>query len=63
MTAAKSLTTLVRFVRTVSVLLDVEARVTTGFGCEICESWFHSKCIGVNTKSLGDDPYFCDSCS
>ena len=32
-------------------------------GCEICESWFHSKCIGVNTKSLGDDPYFCDSCS
>ena len=31
-------------------------------GCDICESWFHSKCAGVNTKSLGNDPYFCDAC-
>ena len=32
-------------------------------GCEICLSWFHSKCVGVINKSLGDDPYFGESCS
>ena len=32
-------------------------------GCDICECWFHINCIGVNTKFLGDDPYFCDACS
>ena len=32
-------------------------------GCDICGGWFHSKCVGVNPKSLGTDPYFCDSCT
>ena len=31
-------------------------------GCDICESWFHSKCVGVSAKSLGNDPYFCEAC-
>ena len=31
--------------------------------CDVCQCWFHSRCAGVNTKSLGADPYFCDACS
>ena len=31
--------------------------------CELCESWFHCTCVKVDSKSLGEDPYFCDACS
>ena len=31
--------------------------------CELCQSWFHSKCAKVSNKSLGEDPYFCDACN
>ena len=32
-------------------------------GCEICQDWFHAKCVGLKEKSLGEDPYFCDACN
>ena len=32
-------------------------------GCDMCENWFHCKCIGVSAKSLGEDPYLCEECS
>ena len=38
-------------------------RVDEFVGCEICESWFHSQCAGVSSKTLGDDPYICESCN
>ena len=38
-------------------------RVDEWIGCGICEGWFHSKCAGVSSKTLGDDPYFCEDCN
>ena len=38
-------------------------RVDEWVGCEICEYWFHSRCAGVSSKSLGDDPYICEDCN
>ena len=32
-------------------------------GCDMCELWFHSECVGVSNKSLGEDAYFCDACT
>ena len=38
-------------------------RVDEWVGCEICEYWFHSRCAGVSSKTLGDDPYICEDCN
>ena len=38
-------------------------RVDEWIGCGICEGWFHSKCAGVSSKTLGDDHYFCEDCN
>ena len=38
-------------------------RIDEWIGCEICEGWFHSKCAGVSSKTLGDDPYICEACN
>ena len=42
--------------------LGRKRRVDEWIGCEICEGWFHSKCVGVSSKTLGDDAYFCEAC-
>ena len=38
-------------------------RVDEWIGCEICETWFHSRCAGVSSKTLGDDDYICEACN
>ena len=38
-------------------------KVDDWVGCDICQCWYHSRCVGVNSKSLGEDPYLCDACS
>ena len=43
--------------------LGRKRRVDGWVGCEICECWFHSRCAGVTSKSLGDEPFFCETCS
>ena len=43
--------------------LGRKRRVDEWVGCEVCECWFHSRCAGVTSKSLGDEPFFCEACS
>ena len=32
-------------------------------GCDLCEQWYHGRCVGVkDVKLLGDEPYFCPTC-
>ena len=38
-------------------------RIDEWVGCDICECWFHSKCAGVSSKTLGENPYICEACS
>ena len=35
------------------------SKVDHWVGCDICETWYHCKCVGVNPKTLGDGAYFC----
>ena len=30
--------------------------------CEFCDRWYHSRCMGVNLKELGDTPFICVDC-
>eukprot|EP01135_Chromosphaera_perkinsii_P006696 Nk52_evm10s559 gene=Nk52_evmTU10s559 len=30
--------------------------------CELCEDWFHSKCVGYRRPSVAETRYFCPSC-
>ena len=30
--------------------------------CEICDKWFHGKCIGVSERQFRNRPYYCEVC-
>ena len=40
-----------------------QAQTDDWYACEVCISWYHSRCMRVTNKSLAEDPYICEECS
>jgi len=31
-------------------------------GCDKCDQWFHTRCVGLNDKTIPDGDWFCSFC-